>query len=123
MTHQPQMATPFILGSVATSIAAQVSLKSAMNRVGRVERRTPPAQWMRGAPRLALGLALYAISTVLWLTALSRVELSFAFPFVSLSFVGIVVAARMAFGERPTASRLLGVALIVGGVLLVSLGR
>ena len=121
MTHQPAAALPFILGSVGTAIAAQVSMKSAMNRVGRVDRHTPRSRWLPGVPRLALGLCMYGISTVLWLTALSRVELSYAFPFVSLSFIGIVVSARLAFGEPATMARLLGSGMIVVGVLLVSL--
>jgi drug/metabolite transporter (DMT)-like permease len=121
MTHDPHAALPFILASVGSAVLAQVCLKSAMIRVGRVGRTTSRRHWRQGASRLVLGLCLYGVSTFMWLSALALVELSFAFPFISLSYVGIMLAARMAFGEAVTRPRLLGSALIVAGVLLVSL--
>lgn len=70
-------------------------------------------------PVVLLGLACYAASTVSWLVVLSRVPLSIAYPFGALSYV-VVVLVALATGEHVSGLRWLGVALIVGGIWLVS---
>ena len=109
-----------IVASIGCAVAGQLSLKSAMNRIGRVSRQGT-LRWPAGAWPLFRGLALYGVSTVLWLFVLSRVELSFAFPFISLSYVAILLGARFGLREHLNPSRLVGSALIILGVLLVSL--
>ena len=55
-----------------------------------------------------------------WMLALSRTQLSYAYPFTSLSFVLILVASAMLFGESVTLTKLAGMALIVAGILVGS---
>lgn len=109
-----------ILGSIGCAVGGQLSLKAGMNRVGRVGRGSKLV-WSKGVPAILLGLCFYGLSTLLWLYTLSQVDLSYAFPFVSLSYVAIIFAARFGLGEELHASRLWGSAIIVSGVLLVSL--
>ncbi len=109
-----------ILLSIATAVSGQISLKSGMNRVGRIH-RGDRGRWRAGLPRVFLGLTFYAVSMVLWLFTLSRVELSYAFPFVSLSYVAIVLAARFGLGEELPPHRFWGSVLIVLGVVLVGM--
>ena len=111
-----------LVSSIVLAVCGQVLFKGGMNRVGRIERGARPL-WAAGARNLALGMVAYGGSMLLWLYTLSRVELSFAFPFVSLSYVGIILVARFGLGERVDRHRLLGSALIVLGVLLVSMTR
>ena len=108
-----------ILGSIAFAVGGQVSLKGGMNRVGRIG-RAGGHRWRDGWMHILMGLASYGASMLLWLYTLSRVELSYAFPFVSLSFVGIVLVARFGLGEQIHPTRILGSLLIVAGVLVVS---
>lgn len=109
-----------ILASIAGAVGGQLSLKRGMNRVGRVGRRSQMV-WTRGLSSILLGLGFYGVSTLLWLYTLSKVELSYAFPFVSLSYVAIIFGARFGLQEQLHPSRLLGSLLIVTGVLVVSL--
>lgn len=111
-----------LLSSIVFAVCGQVLFKAGMNRVGRIGRGERP-RWSAGASALALGLVAFGSSMLLWLYTLSRVELSFAFPFVSLSYVGIVLVARFGLGERVGRHRLMGSALIVLGVLIVSMTR
>ena len=67
------------------------------------------------------GLSFYGVSTFLWLFALSRVELSYAFPFLSLAFVAIMIGARVGLAEQLRRTRILGSAFIILGVILVGL--
>ena len=118
MRHSATVA--IILASVVLSVGGQLLLKQGMNRMGRVGVGAS-LLWRAALPWLAAGLALYGISMVFWLLALSRVELSFAFPFIALSYIGIMLSARLSLGERLHGHRLAGALLIILGVLCVSL--
>jgi multidrug transporter EmrE-like cation transporter len=72
------------------------------------------------SPTVLGGLALYALSAVGWLFVLARTELSFAYPFLSVGFVITTVFGWMAFGESISASRILGISLIMVGVVFVA---
>ena len=71
---------------------------------------------------LALGLACYACSMILWILVLARLPLSVAYPLLSISYVMVyLVATSMpAWDEVATARRSAGIVFIVLGVALVS---
>jgi undecaprenyl phosphate-alpha-L-ara4N flippase subunit ArnE len=71
-------------------------------------------------PTLLAGFALVALAAVLWLVVLSRLEVSLAYPFLSLGFVLVLLFSRFWLGERVPPLRWLGVALIVLGVGVVA---
>ncbi|HKO87365.1 MAG TPA: SMR family transporter, partial [Burkholderiales bacterium] len=66
------------------------------------------------------GLVCYAISVVVWIMALSRVEVSIAYPMLSIGYVVNAVAAYYLFGESVTPMRLLGIGIIIVGVYVVA---
>jgi drug/metabolite transporter (DMT)-like permease len=66
------------------------------------------------------GLAIYLGGTVFWLTALSRVDLSYAYPFASLSYVVMLIASWALFKENITPLRLVGTLVACAGVFLIS---
>ena len=72
-------------------------------------------------PYVITGLAIYVSGTVFWLVTLSRVELSYAYPFVSLSYLVMLAASWALFGEDISFKRLLGTLVVCGGVLIISL--
>ena len=69
------------------------------------------------------GIGLYFISALAWVYALSRVDLGYAYPFVSLSYVMIILSARFVLGETVPPVRWIGISLICVGVLLVAQTR
>jgi drug/metabolite transporter (DMT)-like permease len=71
-------------------------------------------------PFVFSGLALYIISTIVWLIALSKTTLSFVFPFTALIFVLVMLSARIVFLEPIPPLRYLGILLICFGFLLSS---
>jgi multidrug transporter EmrE-like cation transporter len=73
-------------------------------------------------PGVMLGLGLYGLGTLLWLTALSRVDVSQAYPFVGLGFVLTAILGYMCFGEPLTAERIAGIFVVIGGIWLVAHG-
>jgi drug/metabolite transporter (DMT)-like permease len=67
------------------------------------------------------GLVLFGLSAVVWLFALSRTQLSFAYPFAALSYVLIVAFSVIVLHEHVPPLRWAGVGLIVSGIVLVAL--
>ena len=70
---------------------------------------------------VALGLALYAASTLAWLAALRVGELSKLYPLISINYALILVAGHVAFGETLTLAKVAGVALVTAGVLVIAI--
>jgi multidrug transporter EmrE-like cation transporter len=66
------------------------------------------------------GLSCYVISVVVWIVALSRVEVSIAYPMLSVGYVINALLAMWLFGEAVSVQRWIGIAVILVGVTLVA---
>ena len=72
---------------------------------------------------IILGLALYLVGFVLWAKVLSTVDISLAYPiFISLAFVLVVVGSRIFLSESLNPLKILGIAIIALGIIVVSRG-
>jgi len=74
-------------------------------------------------PFVILGLVFYGVGTIFWLTALSKVELNFAYPMLSLGYILIFFLSWIMLGEKVSFVRfsgIAGIALICLGLLLVA---
>ena len=116
-----------ILCSVALSGFAQVSFKLGVSgnlvRLA-IDRGGIPAILLAylQSPGVIVGLAMYGVGTIVWLSVLARTELSLAYPFVGLSFVLTALLGHFLFQENLNAGRILGTALVIFGVVLVGRG-
>jgi len=115
-----------LLVSVGFAIAGQLTLKAAMDRIGRIggaEVAAAGDTLARAArePRLWVGLVLFGVSAVFWLVVLSRVPLSVAYPFVGLSYILIVAFARFFLHEHVPPIRWLGVSVVAAGIAIIGL--
>ena len=73
------------------------------------------------SPLVWLGLGLYGASALLWLWVLSRLDVSLAYPLVSLGFVVTLALGVVWLGEPLSWTRVAGCGLIVAGVWLLAL--
>ncbi len=71
--------------------------------------------------KLALGLALYLVSTVFFVKGIAHGEISVLFPLVSLGYVWTTLWSKLFFGEEMTRGKLTGLALILAGCALLNL--
>jgi multidrug transporter EmrE-like cation transporter len=71
-------------------------------------------------PHILGGMACYVISLVVWILGLSRVEVSIAYPLLSIGYVLNAVAAWYLFGEAVSVTRLVGIGIIIIGVYIVA---
>lgn len=113
-----------ILTGVLLNAAAQLLLKAGTNAVGHFafERgNIMPVGWQLATqPHIFAGLVCYVVSVVIWIMALSRVEVSIAYPMLSIGYVVNALAAWYLFGEALTPMRLIGIGIIVFGVFIVA---
>ena len=112
--------------SVGFAMAGQLTLKSAMDNIGRIGSRevSDAGQTLLRAskePRLWVGLVLFGVSALFWLVVLSRVPLSVAYPFVGISYVLIVIFSRVFLNEHVPATRWVGVLIVALGIAIVGL--
>jgi len=68
---------------------------------------------------ILLGLLLFSLSMILWLKVISNMELSRAYPSVSLSYVIVFIFSIFLFGEGVTFSKVAGIISIIIGVFLL----
>jgi drug/metabolite transporter (DMT)-like permease len=115
-----------ILISVVLAAVAQLTLKHGMNQVtahgGPLDLKDPVLAVRRVATNISVlgGLAIFVASAAFWLVVLSKASLSFAYPFVSLTYVLILVFDRVILDQPVSAMRWAGVAAIIGGIVLIS---
>ena len=114
----------FILATVALTVYGQMILKWRLDQIGPL----PPG--FAAGTRHLLGLLLDPVvlssfvsaflASLAWMAAMTRFELSYAYPFMSLNFVIVLVLSVALLGETMTVSKIVGVALIVAGTLVAS---
>ena len=119
---------PFILFTVMTNAAAQLMLKHGMMVLGPLTFAgvNPLIKVLQivFSPWVFAGLLMFVISMASHLYVLSKVDLSFAYPFLSLAYVAVALFAYFLFREDLNAWRIAGIAFIcVGTVLIAQSGR
>ncbi len=113
-----------IMIGVLLNAAAQLLLKAGMTRIGEFEFQLSNAlpiglQVASNIPIL-LGLTAYVISVLVWMMVLSRVDVSLAYPMVSLGYIINAFAAYLLFNEPLSALRIGGIFIILMGVFMVA---
>jgi len=118
------MSTPLVLILIAVgfSVTGELLLKTGMNRVGVLSLQTlgPTLTKMLGCWPLYAGLGATVCAAVFWLAAISRVDLSWAYPLLATGYVLVLLFSAVVLGETVSLVRWLGAILIVFGVVLVS---
>ena len=114
----------FILTGVFLNALAQLLLKAGTNAVGAIH--LTAENWFSTGLKLATqlpiigGLSCYVISVVVWIIALSRVDVSIAYPMLSIGYLINAIGAWYFLGEVMSISRLVGVGIIIVGVVLLT---
>jgi len=112
-----------ILLSVVLNSAAQLLMKKGMLEFGGVDTL---GDIFPSLPQLITNIylwgsaACYIASIFLWMVVLSKVEVSYAYPFLSLGYVIVALMGYFCFGESLSVGRIMGVFVICAGVFLIS---
>ncbi|HSC48137.1 MAG TPA: EamA family transporter [Gammaproteobacteria bacterium] len=113
-----------VITGVMLNAAAQLLLKAGVRHLGVIQ-LSPSTIFQAGLklafePHILGGLTCYVVSVVVWILALSRVQVSIAYPMLSLGYVVTAFIAWAFMGEAVNALRLTGIAVIIVGVFLVA---
>jgi len=114
-----------VLFAVTTAAIGQVMLKHGMQIASSRAARSGGSLALSAAtsPWVLLGLLVFGISAIAWLTTLSRVPLSVAYPFNALGYLGILTASVLVLHERANVLTWLGSLLVVSGLIIVVMSQ
>jgi drug/metabolite transporter (DMT)-like permease len=112
-----------VLFAVIAASAGQIMLKHGMQLAVTRARASGGSLAIAAAttPWVLLGLAVFAVSAVAWLGALSRVPLNVAYPFNAMGYLVILAASVLVLHERASLLTWVGSLLVVSGLLIVVL--
>ena len=114
----------FILTGICLNAIAQLLLKAGTNAVGAIHLTAD--NWFATGLKLATqlpvmgGLTCYVVSVGVWIIGLSRVDVTIAYPMLSLGYIINALGAWYFLGEAVSAQRLLAIAVIIAGVFLLA---
>jgi multidrug transporter EmrE-like cation transporter len=115
---------PLIISGVLLNAFAQLLLKKGMLGIGYFEIQFqnlfPMIKKVAGNSYILSGLGSYVISVAIWLLVLARVEVSYAYPFLSVGYVVVTLMGYFIFQESLSWMRVIAVAIIIVGVVLLS---
>ena len=114
----------YILLTILFTVYGQLVIKWQVSRAGAM----PAAAGAKALFLLHLIVNLWVISgfvaaliaALAWMAALTKFNLSFAYPFMSLSFILVMFASALFLREPLTVWKLVGMALLVLGMVISS---
>jgi multidrug transporter EmrE-like cation transporter len=115
----------FIISGVLLNACAQLLLKAGTNAMGGAIHLTA-SNWLQTFLQVVTqwpilgGLACYGVSLVVWIIGLSRTDVTIAYPMLSLGYVVSALGAWLFLGEVISPQRLLAIAVIMVGVILLA---
>jgi drug/metabolite transporter (DMT)-like permease len=113
-----------ILLDVFLNVTGQLSLKYGMSKIGNfsLSPSTLPSVFLKAATNLPVlfGLFCYGLGFMVWLIVLSKAEVSYAYPLISLGYVFTAILAWLLLGEALSEIRLVGILTICLGVFLIA---
>jgi multidrug transporter EmrE-like cation transporter len=114
-----------LLFAVGAAAVGQVMLKHGMQIASARAASTHGSLVIAAAtsPWVLLGLMVFGVSAIAWLTTLSRVPLSVAYPFNAVGYLGILTASVLVLHERANVWTWAGSLLVVSGLIMVVLAR
>jgi multidrug transporter EmrE-like cation transporter len=112
-----------ILSGVLLNAFAQLLLKKGMLGIGyfeiQLQNLFPVIKKVAANAYILSGLGAYVVSVAIWLLVLARVEVSYAYPFLSVGYVVVTLMGYFLFQETLSWIRVIGISTIILGVILL----
>jgi len=116
----------YVACTILLTVYAQLIIKWQVMGAGALPAGTPVkalflAQLLIN-PWVLSALAALLVAVMTWMAAMTKLELSHAYPFVSLAFVLVVLCSAWLFNEPLTMTKITGLALVCAGIVIGSQG-
>lgn len=114
----------FVLVAVLIGAVGQIALKKGMNRLKTIGTREIVKNLFNVFSNrfIIIGVLLYVLSSLLWLFSMTRLDISFMYPLVSLSYFITTIFAIIFLNEKVRAKRWAGLGLIIIGSFFIMFG-
>lgn len=116
----------YVLGSILCTVYGQIIVKWQVAKAGALpatfSERIPFLARLLFNPWILTGILAGFFALVCWLAAMTKFQLSYAYPFMSLAFVFVLILSAVLFHEPLTIAKILGVLLIIAGIIVGSRG-
>jgi len=110
-----------ILIGVIFAAFGQVSWKLGMNEAGQLAAfNYTTLSTVLMNPYVLLGFVMYGLSTIFWLIALSKKDLSFVYPFISLTYIIVLVLSSLVLKESIGVNKIVGTLAIIIGLIIIA---
>lgn len=114
----------FLFFGICLNAVAQLLLKAGANAVGAIH--LTGSNWFPTLIKLGMqwpiigGLSCYVVSVLVWIIGLSRVDVTIAYPLLSLGYIISAIGAWYFLGEVMSVQRVVAIVVIIGGVALLT---
>jgi multidrug transporter EmrE-like cation transporter len=108
-----------ILFSISLNAFAQIALKIGSGKIGSPNISLSFFLKLLNIPIFS-GLFLYAISILSWIIALSKVDVSTAYPMLSIGYIIVALIAYFFLGENISLFKSIAIIIIIIGVIMIS---
>ncbi|SFE22187.1 EamA-like transporter family protein [Lentibacillus persicus] len=114
----------YIFSTVIFTVYGQLVLKWQMDQAGAL----PAGLWDKLMfliqlllnPWILSGFASAFLAALSWMAAMTKFNISYAYPFMSLSFLLVFLLSVFLFGDPITVQKVVGLALIIAGIIVTS---
>ncbi len=115
----------YIFLTIALQVSSQLIVKWRMSAVeldhtASIQGKFSLAFSMLLDPFILASVFLTLLSGLSWMLAMTKFDLSYAYPFTALGFVIILVLSSLLFGEYVGLTKVIGVSLIILGIFFIS---
>ena len=116
-----------IISSVTLNAFAQLFIRQGMLKLGKISMGFVNI-WHMILDSITnvyiwAGMFSYGISILLWMVVLSKVNVSLAYPFLSIGYIITTVISHFAFNEPITVPKILGISIICIGVVVLTYSK
>lgn len=73
-------------------------------------------------PWVMSGIVATFFSGIFWMLAMTKFEISYAYPFVSLNFILVLIAGILVFQESVSITKIIGSGLVIIGIIVIAKG-
>lgn len=113
----------YILGTISFTVYGQLILKWKMDQVGElpdsfVEKFTTLLQLLLN-PWIISGFLSAFLAALCWMAAMTKFDISYAYPFMSLSFVLVFILSALLFQEPVSMQKVIGFSFIILGIIVM----
>lgn len=120
------MSYVYVIATVLLTVYGQIAIKWQVLEAGPFPADPGEKMWFLARllvnPWVLSALAAGLLASVSWMAAMTRLELSHAYPFMSLAFILVMVCSAWFFSEPITPLKVTGIALVVLGIVVGSQG-